>query len=113
MSSPLKQNTTALQELLDKINQLPEAGIIPSGTLSITENGTHDVTTYENVDVAVPVGVFPSGTLSVTENGTYDVTEYASVEIDVEGSSLAPNARVYYVGKAQISIQQVLDVSVS
>ena len=26
MSSPLKQNTTALQELLDKINQLPEAG---------------------------------------------------------------------------------------
>jgi hypothetical protein len=26
MSSPLKQNTTALQELLEKINQLPEAG---------------------------------------------------------------------------------------
>lgn len=68
MSSPLKQNTTALQELLDKINQLPEAGIIPSGTLSITENGT------------------------------YDVTEYASVEIDVEGSGLAPNERVYQIG---------------
>ena len=70
MSSPLKQNTTALQELLDKINQLPEAGIIPSGTLSITENGT------------------------------YDVTEYASAEIEVEGSSLAPNERIYYVGNA-------------
>lgn len=83
MSSLLKQNTTALQELLDKINQLPEAGITPSGTLSITENGT------------------------------YDVTEYASVEIDVEGSSLAPNERVYQVGKAQVSVQQMLDVSVS
>lgn len=70
MSSPLKQNTTVLQELLDKINQLPEAGIIPSGTLSITENGT------------------------------YDVTNYASAEIEVEGSSLAPNERVYQIGFA-------------
>lgn len=59
MSSHLKQNTTVLQELLDKINQLPEA-----------DNG----------------GIFPSGVLSVTENGTYDVTEYASVEVDVEDS---------------------------
>mgnify|MGYP003413323537 CR=1 FL=1 len=50
MSSPLKQNTTALQELLDKINQLPEAG---------------------------------------------------------SGGGLAPNERVYQVGKAQVSVQQM------
>lgn len=38
------------------VNPIPDEYIIPSGTLSITENGTHAVKEYENVDVNVAGG---------------------------------------------------------
>ena len=38
MSSPLKQNTTTIQELLNKINTLPDAGGVDLPTL--TNEGT-------------------------------------------------------------------------
>lgn len=54
-----------------------------SGTKSITANGTGiDVTGYSKVNVNVP-GIVPSGTLNITKNGTYDVTNYASVIVDI------------------------------
>lgn len=36
----------------------------------------------EPIDVGIIAGA-PSGTLSITENGTYDVSSYASAEVDV------------------------------
>lgn len=59
-------------------------GIIPTGEIEITENGTHDVTQYATARVSVP-GITPTGTkqVTVTSNGvtTEDVEDYAAVEI--------------------------------
>lgn len=61
------------------------AGITPTGTFDITANGTYDITTYASVNVNV-AGITPTGTINITENGTYDVTSYASANVNVEGS---------------------------
>lgn len=58
-------------------------GVFPTGTKSITANGVENVETYEFVDVNVPQGVFPSGTRNITSNGDYDVTNYETAHVDV------------------------------
>ena len=62
--------------------------IDPSGSISITENGNHDVTQYETASVAVPL---PEGSTTVTANGTYDITDYASVVVNVGTATVTYN----------------------
>lgn len=68
---------------------IPEGYVKPSGTLEITQNGTHDAEAYKAVSVNVPVPdgyIQPSGTKEITENGTHDVSQFASVNVNVAGS---------------------------
>lgn len=57
--------------------------ITPTGTVTITENGTADVSQYASANVAVPE---PTGSITITENGTVDVSQYAEVVVNVSAS---------------------------
>lgn len=54
---------------------IPDGYIKPSGTKTINQNGTHDVTQYASVEVAVPDREIVLQDIEVTENGTYAAAE--------------------------------------
>ncbi len=63
----------------------------PSGTKQITQNGTGiDVSQYAYADVAVP-GIVPTGTLNISTDGTYNVTDYASAVVSTGGGGGLPS----------------------
>ena len=68
-------------------NQI-ELGIIPSGTIKITENGTGiDVAQYATADVNA--GITPTGVMNIHNNEeNIDVTDIAIVNVDVPATKL-------------------------
>lgn len=75
----------------------------PEGSISITSNGTHDVTAYEEAVVNVPSQTPTIQPLSVTSNGTYTapsgVDGYSPVTVNVSGGggSVDPDADVIFI----------------
>ena len=72
-------------------SEIPDGYVLPSGTKTITANGTHDVSGYANAKVNVPLDipdgyVQPTGSMSILANGTYSVAEFAYVEVLVPTS---------------------------
>lgn len=64
-------------------------GFIPSGSITISENGTYNVSAFAEATVSVP-GLIPSGTLEISSNGVYDVGNYASASVNVPQISTLP-----------------------
>lgn len=65
-----------------------KAGFVPTGTITITENGTFDVTDYASAEVAVPVG----------EGGpSAENVEFGNVK--QTGTEVAPEGKLYYGGE--------------
>lgn len=65
----------------------------PTGTKSITKNGTVDVKDYASAEVAVPASAVVDGSINITENGMYDVTEKASAEVAVPASAVVSGTK--------------------
>lgn len=98
------------------VGAIPSNYIVPSGTKSITANGTHDVKSYASVTVNVPVPsgyIKPSGTLSVTANGTYDVTEKQTVVVNVSdgGGGSASVQGVFCATVTPTSFSTTIDIT--
>ena len=51
---------------------------------------TGDITTYATAIDNISTGATPTGTISITKNGTHDVTNYASAEVNVASSGGVP-----------------------
>lgn len=63
-------------------------GIVPKGTMIISNNGSHDVTEYANVSVQVPIGITPVGTYNISTNGMHNIAQYEKVNVQVPSSGI-------------------------
>lgn len=66
------------------VNPIPGEYIIPSGSQTLTQNGTYNVTNLSSVTVNVTGGgTTPTGSINISTNGSHDVTSYATANVSV------------------------------
>ncbi len=115
LSNDVSYKPSQMADAIESIETYPE----PTGSVSITENGTANVKDYATAVVNVPNSydasdegkVVSEGALvaqtsqSVTQNGTYDTTTNDEVVVNVEGgSALYPGLDAILNGNVQGSI---------
>lgn len=104
-------------EMPDAIASISGGGITPTGTISITANGTHDVTSYASAQVAVPTGSSADlGTKSITANGTYSASDdsldgYSAVTVNVSGGSSGSSSWLPDSAELVASVDETINLS--
>ena len=98
-NNKISTNNTDLVSILNTINNLPEAGATPTGELTITENGTFDVTNYASalVNVAGSGGELQYVTGTITRTTIDDITS-GTTFFSVRGLGFVP--KFVYIGWA-------------
>ena len=95
-------DTYYVSELSSAIQSIETGGIVPSGTISITENGTVDVTQYASAEVNVSsspslqsksVTYTSNGTATITPDAGYDGLSSVDVTVNVASGGAARNRR--------------------
>lgn len=66
----VKEVTRIVENMSQEAAQILKEGNIPTGTLTITEPGTYDVSQYASVKVEITIPENYEGPYTVTENAT-------------------------------------------
>ena len=94
-------DTYYVSELSSAIQSIETGGIVPSGTISITENGTVDVTQYASAEVNVSSSPsLQSKSVTYTSNGTATITPDEGYDglssVDVTVNMASGNTNISY-----------------
>ena len=79
-----------------------------SGSISISANGTYDVSAFAEAIVSVPQ---PSGTVTLSANGTYNVASYASAVVNVGGGGGDPLLAKIQGNFSTVSYEEITSLS--